>query len=78
MILHGRERLNSAPPPLRRQPSLPQGLSIETYNIRNGRGFEISQAIRVVQVGGFDLMILMETKVTVPAYCHNRLGYYMV
>ena len=46
----------------------PKGLFIRTYNIHNGWGFELSQAIQVVQVGVFDLMVLTETKVTCQVY----------
>ena len=37
---------------------------IKNCNIHNGQGFGIFQAIWAVQVGGFDLMVLMETKIT--------------
>ena len=36
------------------------------------------QATCVVQVSGFDLMVLTETNFTGQYYCHNRLGYNMV
>ena len=32
----------------------------------------------MVQVSGFYLMILMDTKITDQAYCRNRLGYDVV
>ena len=75
---HGGDRLHSAVPPPRRRPPRPQVLSIGDLNIRDGPGFEIEQAIRAVQIGGFNLMILTETEVTDQAYCHSRLGYDVV
>ena len=62
MIRHGRDRLHSTPLPPHHRPPRPRGLSIGTYNILYGRGFGIDQDIRAVQVGGFDIMVLMETK----------------
>ena len=60
------------------RPPRPQGLSIRTFNIRNGRGFGLTQAIRAVHIGGLDLMILTEINVTDLAYFQNRLGYNVV
>ena len=62
-----------APPPLRRR-----GLSLWTYSIYDGRGFGLTQAIRVVQLHIFDFMLLTKTKITSKAYFHNWLGYVMV
>ena len=56
----------------------PQALSLGTYNIHYVRGFGIAQAIRVVQNGGFGLMVMMEINITNQAYFRNRLGYDMV
>ena len=36
------------------------------------------QAIQAEQIGGFDLMILTETKVTNQSYCCDRMIYDMV
>ena len=67
-IRHGRDCLHLAPvPPLLRPPP-PLRLFIGTYNILYGRGFGIDQDIRAVQVGGFDLMVLTETKANGQAY----------
>ena len=77
-IHHGRYRFHLAPLTLRRRPPRPRRLSIGTFNIRNGWGFRITHAIRAVQIGGFDLMILMDTKVNNQAYCHNMMGYDVV
>ena len=77
-ILHCRNHLHlMAAMPRCRSPQ-PRVLSIGTYNIRNVNGFGIAQAIWAVQVGGFNLMVLTETKVTGQAYFHNRLGYNVV
>ena len=77
-IIHGGDHPHSAPPPPRRRKPCPQGLSIGIYNIRDGQGFRLAQAIRAVQVGGFNLMVLTETKVTRKSYCHTRLGLEVV
>ena len=78
VIHHGGDRLHSAAPPPCRRPPRPQILSIRTFNICDGRGFKLAQAIWEVQIGSFKLMILTETKVTDQAYCHSRLGYDVV
>ena len=75
-IRHGVACLHSAS--LRRRTLRPWGLSIETFNIYGGHGIGLVQDIWAVQIGGFDLMVLTERKVTNQAYYHNRLGYYMV
>ena len=74
---HGADRLHTAPPPPSRRPPRPPGLAIGTLNIRDGRGFGLAQAIRVVQRGYFGVMLLTETKISTTAYCRNRLGYDM-
>ena len=38
-------RLLRLPPPLRRRPPLPPGIDIRKLNIRNGRVFEVAQAV---------------------------------
>ena len=77
LIIHGSYLFHTPPPPFRLRPPLPYGLSLRTYNIRNGWGFGLTQAIRVVQIGGFDIIILTDTKITDQAYFRNRLGYNM-
>ena len=42
------------------------------------RDFWIAQAICAVQISGFDLMVVTETKITYQDYCCNRLGYNVV
>ena len=74
-IPHGANRLHTALlPPCRRPPRL-LGLAIGTLNIQDGRGFGMVQAIRVVDRGGFDVMILTKTKISTTEYCWNRLRY---
>ena len=34
--------------------------------------------VRVVELGGFDLMVLTKTKISTIFYCQNRLCYYIV
>ena len=70
-----RDPLPVAPPPPRQQQPLPRGLSLRTFNIRNVRGYRLAQAIRAVQIGSFNIIILKEAKITNQAYCSNRLGY---
>ena len=43
--------------------------------MRDDQGFGIAQAIRVVERGGNDVMMLAETKIQLEAYLHNRLSY---
>ena len=45
------------------------------YNIRDFQGFGLHQGIWDVQLGNYDLMLLMETKILDQAYCHNFLSY---
>ena len=59
-------------------PPTPPGLPLVTLNIRYGRESWLEQAIREVQIGSFDLMILTATKVSDQYYCCNILGYEMV
>ena len=70
-ILHVAGRLHTAPPPLRRPPPCPPGLTIGALNLRDGQGFGLAQAIQAVEHGGFDVMILTETKIQTEAYLHN-------
>ena len=77
-ISHDVDCLYMAPPPPLRHTLHPRGLSLGTLNIHDGRGSGIAQAIMAVQIGVFDLMILMETKITNQAYCHNSLVYDVV
>ena len=68
------DHLHMDPTPLRIYPPHPQVLSLRNFNICNGWGFGIAQAIQAVQIGGFDPMILTETNINDQNYCHNRLG----
>ena len=76
LIRHGRDCLHMVAPPCR---SLrPRRLYLGNYRIRNGRGSGIAQAIRVARIGGFDLMILTETRITDQDYYCNRVLYNVV
>ena len=41
----------------------------------SGQGFGLVQAIWAVERGGFDVMLLTETKIFMMAYCWIRIGY---
>ena len=60
------------------RPPHPQLLSIRKFNICNGPGFGRTQAIRSAQIGGFNIIILTDTKITDQAYWHSRLSYNVV
>ena len=64
--------------PLRHHPPRPHGLSLGTYNIRNGRGFGLAQDIRAVHLGIFNVMLLNNTKFTRDEYFRYGIGYNMV
>ena len=57
------------------QPPHSQGLSLRNYNIRNSQGFGLTQAIWLVQIGSFEVMLLTKIKITSKSYCLNRLDY---
>ena len=76
-ILYGTNCLHRAPPPLRRQPPHPPRLAIGTLNIRDDRGFRLAQAIWAVECGGFDVMLLTDTKIQTEPSSHKCLGYDM-
>ena len=59
----------------RLQPPLPPGLNLVIYNIWDGRGFGLPQAIRDMQISIYELMLLTETNISYAFYCHNRLSY---
>ena len=73
LIPHGAGRLHTAPP--RRRPPHPTRIAIRALNILDGRGFGLAQAIWAVERGGFDVMLLTETKISTMVYCRNRLRY---
>ena len=64
LISHGGEQIHTAPPSLYRRTSYTRGLSTRTLNIRDGWGYGLAQAIRAVQIDGFDPMILTEANTT--------------
>ena len=62
-IQHGGDRLHlDLPIPGRWPPRLP-GLNLGKYNIQDGCGFGLPQAIFAVKRGNYNLMILTETKI---------------
>ena len=61
-----------------RRPPCPPGLAIGTPNIWNDRSFGLAQAIWAVECGGFDIILLTETKIQTEAFSHNRLGYNVI
>ena len=74
-IRNVRDCLYMALPPRRCWSLHPQGLSLGTFNTRNGRGFRLAYEIRAVQISSFDLMIMTETKITDQAYLCNMMVY---
>ena len=77
-IHHGGDHLHLEPPHLCCWFPSSLGLTIGTFNIHDEWGFGLALAIQLEQTGSFNIMILMRTKFTNQAYCHNRLGYNMV
>ena len=45
------------------------------YNIRDGWGFSLLQAIHAVQIRNYYLMLLTKTNITDKAYCHEPPKY---
>ena len=56
-------------------PPRPTVLSIGKLNIRDVRGFRLEQTIWEVDRGGFYVMILTKTKISITVYCQNRPRY---
>ena len=78
LIRHGGEPLHLAPPLPQRPPYSPMGLNLGTYNIQDGCGFVLPQAISAVKRGNYDLILLTETKISDTIYCPNCMGYGVV
>ena len=72
-LCHVVDRLHTAPPP-----PPPRGLSLGTYNIRYARGSGLAEAIWLVQLGSFNVMLLTKTNITSKEYFHNRIFYDML
>ena len=72
--IQGASFLHAAPPPLHRRTQGPYEIAIKTLNIWDGRGCGLEQAIREVDIGGLDLMALVE-KIRTEACSKNRRGY---
>ena len=67
-IIHSGDHFHTAPLPPRCHPLRPHGLSLGTFDIQDGQGFGLAQAIRVVEYGGFDMMVLTKTEISMTAY----------
>ena len=67
-----------APTPTWRKPPCPNEINLGTYNIQNGHGFGLPQAIQTVQLGSYAMMMIKERNILDQTYCHNRLGYDVV
>ena len=65
-------------PPLQCRPPHLMGINLGTYSIRDGCGFRLYQAIRDVEQGNYDLMLLTEKNILDAVYCHNHMGYDVV
>ena len=78
LIRHVRDHLQTVPPPLRPWTPHPWVLSLRTLNINNGRGSGIAWSTQAVNIGGFNIMILTDTRITDEDYFRNRLGYDVV
>ena len=74
-ILCGADYLHTAPSPSHHRPPCPLGLAIGALNIQDFRGFVLAQAIRAVEYGGFDVMLLKEKITQTDSYYHNVIGY---
>ena len=70
-IPHGANHPHTAPPPSRLWPQLPYGIVIGTLNIWDGQGFSLAQAIKEVERGVFDVMLLTNMKISTTAYFWN-------
>ena len=74
-IHHGSNWPRTALTPPRHRTTLPPGLNLQMYNIQDGQGFSLPQAIRSMQIGKYNLMLMTKTKIMDEEYCHNYLGY---
>ena len=74
LIQHGANQLHLVLTLPRHRPPHPPGLTIGMLNIRYGRAFGIVQAVRAVELGRFDLMVLTGTNISTSVYCWNWLG----
>ena len=50
-------------------------MNIRMYNIQDGRIFLFPQILREVQLGKYEFMLIMETKIPDAVYFKNRLRY---
>ena len=56
-------RIHTTPLPPRHWTKLPPGINLRTYNIRDSHVIGLPQAIRAIQLGYYNLMLLMETNI---------------
>ena len=75
---HGNDQLRMAPLLLWCRPNIPPELNLWIYNIWNGRGFGLTQAIRAVQLWKCVIMLLTETNIPDEVYWKNRNRYDLV
>ena len=61
-----------------RRPPHPRGLSLGTYSTCDGWGVGLDQDIWSVQLGSFNIMPLVDIKISREAYFRNRLVYDVV
>ena len=64
--MHASAATNLATPP-------PPRMNNGKYNIRDVRGFGLSQAIWATKLGNYDLFLLKETEIQDTIYCKNRM-----
>ena len=57
------ENIYATLPLLQRRTPLPLGLNVGTYNIRGGHGLGLPHSIHAVQLGNYDLILLMEMNI---------------
>ena len=73
LIRHSGDLSHTVPLPC--QPPHYQVLSIGKYHICDGQSSGLVEAVQVARIGGVDLMILTETKITYKDYCQHKMGY---
>ena len=68
-LCHGYDRIHALTSPLRRRSPCSHGLKLGMYNIQYGQGFGLPQALKAVQLGKYDLVLLTETKTLDSVHC---------
>ena len=77
-LCHSDDQIQTALPPLRLWPNCPPGLNLGKYDIWDGHGFRLLHEIWAVQLGNYDVILLMETKILDYVYCRNRIKHDVV